>query len=265
MPKSAGLEFPAMLHGLSGAVLRRVRTKGRQWAGEYLKTGGFTPPQRMLPVSPGECLVLHPGADSNLIPHPRWRIHLFADVFSSLSQGVPKDERQRMDEVFESFCLNNPWGALYYVVSPPPPRSAERVARRLTALLRFWDVLQSPRYAFWFERQYTLEELVKDIYGKTLEAWCPQGPASVRAHLTLTVERMSRATREECMEAVLRMIPSLVAVDTEFKHRELLSDSGFLREHLRALSSKDFEDVSSAYPYTVTMQLADWDRALGRQ
>jgi hypothetical protein len=75
---------------------------------------------------------------------------------------------------------------------------------------------------------------------------------------------MSRATREDCLEAVLRVIPVLVEVDTEFKHREVLSDPGFLHERLSALSPKDFEDFSSAYKYTVTLQLAAWDRQLGR-
>jgi hypothetical protein len=139
------------------------------------------------------------------------------------------------------------------------------MANRRASVLRFWNVLQGPRYAFWsFEQKYTLEELMDDIYRKTLEAWCPGGLASVREHMALTVGRMSRATREDCMEALLRVIPALVEVDTEFKHREVLSDLGFLRERLAALPLKDFEDVSSAYTYTVTMQLADWDRALGR-
>jgi len=262
--QSPGLEFPAMFHGHTGAILRKVRAKGQGWGREYLKTGVFTQPRRMLQVPPGEVLIVDSGADSNLIPHPRWRVHLFADVFIGLNDSVPKDKRQSMEEAFESFCLSTPWGALYHAVSPPPVRSAERMARRLAALLRFWEVLQGPRYAFWFERKDTLDELVEDIYGMTLDAWCPRGPASVREHLMLTVERMSRATREDCLEAVLRLMPVLVEEDTGFKHREELSDSGFLRERLAALPPKDFEKVSSAYKYTVTMQLADWDRALER-
>ncbi|ATB34800.1 hypothetical protein CYFUS_000207 [Cystobacter fuscus] len=262
--QSPVLEFPAMLHGPIGAILRAVRAEGRRWAREYLKRGAFTQPRRMLQVPPGEVLIMHSGAEFDITPHPRWRVHLFDDIFMSLNDGVPKEERQRMEESFESFCLSTPWGALHLAVSPPPPRSAERMAKRFAALLRFWDVLQGPRYAFWFDRKYTLDELVRDIYGMTLEAWCPGGSASVREHLTLTVEHMSRATQEDCMEAVLRVIPVLVEVDTEFKHREELSDLGFLREHLCALSPRDFEDVSSAYKYTVTMQLAAWDRALGR-
>jgi len=254
-----------MLHGLIGDVLRKVRAKGQGWSREYLKTGSFSQPRQMLQVPPGGVLIMDSGADFDGTPHSRWRVHLFADVFVSLDEGVPEEERQRMEEAFESFCLSTPWGALYHAVSPPPPRSAERMSRRLAALLRFWEMLQGPRYAFWsFEQKYTLEALMEDLYGKTLEAWCPGGPASVREHMALTVERMARATREDCMEAVLRVIPVLVEVDTEFKHREVLSDPGFLREHLDALPPKDFEALSSAYKYTVTMQLAAWDRALGR-
>jgi hypothetical protein len=139
------------------------------------------------------------------------------------------------------------------------------MANRLASVLRFWDVLQGPRYAFWsFDQKYTLEELMDDIYRKTLEAWCPGGPASVREHLALTVERMSRATREDCLEAVLRVIPVLVEGDTDLKHHEVLSDPDFLRERLRALSPEDFEGFSSAYKYAVAVRLAAWDRELGR-
>jgi hypothetical protein len=38
--------------------------------------------------------------------------------------------------------------ALYHAVSPPPLRSAERMANRFASLFRFWDVLQGPRYVY---------------------------------------------------------------------------------------------------------------------
>jgi len=138
------------------------------------------------------------------------------------------------------------------------------MANRLASVLHFWEVLQGPRYAFRFSKKYTLEELMEDIYRKTLEAWCPGGPTAVREHLTLTVERMARANREECLEAVLRVIPAMVEVDTSLKHREVLSDPGFLRERLCALPANKFESLSSAYTYAVNGQLYAWDRELGR-
>ncbi|HEX8434578.1 hypothetical protein [Archangium sp.] len=262
--QSPVLEFPAWLYGTTAAILRKVRAEGHSWAREYLETGTFPQPRQMRQVPSGEVLVMHSGAEDFDWARPRWRVHLLLSVFSSLDECVPKEERQRTENAFESFCLSTPWGALYHAVSPPPLRSAERMANRLASVLRFWDVLQGPRYAFWFGKKYTLEELMEDIYRKTLEAWCPGGPASVREHLALTVERMSRATREDCLEAVLRVIPVLVEGDTDLKHHEVLSDPDFLRERLRALPLEDFEDFSSAYKYTVAVQLAAWDRELGR-
>ncbi|PTL84816.1 hypothetical protein [Vitiosangium sp. GDMCC 1.1324] len=262
--QSPVLEFPAWLYGTIAAIRRKARAEGRWWAREYIKTGVFPQPRQMRQVPSCEVLVMHSGAEGFDWASPRWRMHMFSAVFMDLNEGVPKEEHQRMRKAFESFCLSTPWGALCHAVSPPPLRSAERMANRLASVLRFWDVLQGPRYAFWPGKKYTLEELMDDIYRKTLEAWCPGGPASVREHMALTVERMARATREDCLEAVLRLMPVLVEVDPEFKHREELSDPGFLRERLSALSSERFEDISSAYKYTVTIQLADWDRELGR-
>ncbi|OJH42441.1 hypothetical protein [Cystobacter ferrugineus] len=262
--QSPVLEFPAWLHGTTAAILRKVRAEGKWWAREYLKTGAFPPPRQMLRVRPGEVLVMHSGADFDL-DRTGWWVHLFGEVSTHLDECILTEERQRTESAFEDFCLSTPWGALYHAASPPPPHSAERMAKRLASLIRFWEALQGPRYAFRFGKKYTLEELMEDIWRKTLEAWCPRGPASVREHLALTVERMARATREECLEAVLRVMPSVVEMDTDLKHREELRDPGFLCERLSALPPKKFEELSSAYSYALSIQLWDWNRVLERE
>ncbi|MCY1080985.1 hypothetical protein [Archangium lansingense] len=262
--RSPALEFPAMLFGTKATTRRKVSAEGHWWARQYLETGAFPQPRQMRQVLPGEVLVMHSGADFDT-GDPRWRMHVFVEVFMGLDEGVPEEELPRMRDAFESFCLSTPWGALDHAVSPPPPQSAERMANRLASVLRFWEVLQSLRYAFWsFDQKYTLEELMDDIYRRTLEAWCPGGPAPVREHLALTVERMARATREECLEAVLRVMSGIVEVDTDIKHREVLGDPDFLRERLSALPPRKFEALSSAYKYAVATQLSDWDRKLER-
>jgi len=258
------LEFPAMLHGSNAAVRRKVSAEGQWWAREYLETGAFPPPRRMRQVQTGEVLVMHSGAQFGA-PRSCWRVSMFGEVFMDLNEGVPDEEYPRTRAAFESFCLSTPWGALYHAVSPNPRHGAGHVANRLASVLRFWEVLQGPRYAFWsFHQPYTLEELMDDIYRMTLEAWCPGGPASVREHLALMVERMARATREECLEAVLRVMPAVVELNTHLKHREVLKDPAFLRERLRVLPPEKFEDFSSADKYAVNGQLWDWDRELGR-
>ena len=108
------LEFPAMLYGSATAIRRKVRAEGQWWAREYLKTGAFPQPRQMRQVPPGEVLVMHSAEFDST--RPRWRIYQFTGVFMGLNEGV--------QEAFESFCLNTPWGALYHAVSPPPPRSA---------------------------------------------------------------------------------------------------------------------------------------------
>ncbi|PTL84914.1 hypothetical protein [Vitiosangium sp. GDMCC 1.1324] len=263
--QSSVLEFPAWLYDTIAAIRRKARAEGRWWAREYRKTGAFPLPRQMRQVPPGEVLVMHSAAEDFDGSRPRWRMHMFGDVFMDLNEGVPKEERQRMRDAFESFCLGTPWGALHYTVSPSPPRSAERVANRLASVLRFWDVLQGPRYVYRLPgTHHTIDGLMEYIYRKTLEAWCPGGPASVREHMALTVERMARATREDCLEAVLRVMPVVVEANTDLKHREALSDPDFLRERLSALPPEDFEDISSADRYAVNGQLYVWDRELGR-
>jgi hypothetical protein len=87
----------------------------------------------------------------------------------------------------------------------------------------------------------------------------------VREHLALTVERMARATREDCLEVALRVLPVLSRKDAHLKHRETLGDQDFLRERLNALPPADWEDVSSGYVYALSGPLCAWDRELGRQ
>ncbi len=262
--QSTVLKFPAWLHGTTAAILRKARAEGKWWAREYLKTGAFPEPRQLLPVQPGEVLVMHAGAEFGA-PHSCWRMHLFAEVFTHLDECVPEEAHQRTEEAFESFCLSTPWGALHHAVSPLPPWSAERMAVRLASVLRFWDVLQGPRYAFWsFDDNSTLDGLMEERWRKTLEAWCPGGHTPVREHLALTVERMARATREDCLEAVLRVIPAVVEMNRDLKNRDVLRDPAFLRERLGTLSSKKFESLSSACKYAVNGQLYAWDRELGR-
>jgi hypothetical protein len=263
--RSPALEFPAMLYGTKAAIRREVSNEGHWWARQYLETGAFPLPRQMRQVPPGEVMVMHAAAEGFDWALPRWRMHVFIEVFTRLEEDVPEEELPRMREAFESFCLNTPWGAIYHAVTQSPHRSAERMASRLASVLRFWEVLQGLRYAFWsFEQKYTLEELMDDIYRMTLEAWCPGGPAPVREHLSLMVERLSRATREECLEAVLRVMPGIVELNTDLKNREVLGDPDFLRERLSALPPEKFERISSAYKYAVSRQLWDWDRELGR-
>ncbi|MFY0582427.1 hypothetical protein ACN28S_56415 [Cystobacter fuscus] len=96
--QSPVLEFPVMLHGSIGTVRRQVSAEGRRWTREYLETGGFSLPRRMLQVPPGELLEMLSASVFDVTSRPRWRIHMFVDVFMHLNEGVPEAEYPRARE-----------------------------------------------------------------------------------------------------------------------------------------------------------------------
>ncbi|HYO71866.1 MAG TPA: hypothetical protein VEU33_37890 [Archangium sp.] len=215
-------------------------------------------------MKPGELVLAHTLSDFLTKEQPAWRLHLFLDVLGGLGEDVEGQEWQQMEEAYEVFCRATAWGSLFHVLEPGAPRSAERMAARLGALLHHWDPLQLPRYLHKkLGGAYTLGELLEEIYGRTLEAWCPGG-RPVRGHIEVVVERMARATRQECIEAVLRLIPHVLAQPSRLKHREILGDPVLQRERLTTLLPEQFERFSSADAFAVYEQLASWDRELGR-
>ncbi|HEX8536451.1 MAG TPA: hypothetical protein VF664_03230, partial [Cystobacter sp.] len=62
----------------------------------------------------------------------------------------------------------------------------------------------------------------------------------------MAAERMARATREDCIEAIFREMPRALAHAGHLKHRKLVADPAFQRERLVTLDSWSFERVSGA-------------------
>lgn len=256
------LEFPALLYGPSSAIVRKGRREGRRYAEHYLKHGTFPLPTQMREVLPGEVVFTEPFADFSR-EAPAWRLHLFLEVISGFDDTVGMQEWRRLRPLLEATCRETPWGALYHAVQPSAPQSAERMAARLAAVLRFWDLLSLARYRhIELEVDYTLEQLMQLRYGRTFEAWCPKISGSVREHMEATVERMARATREDCLQAVLRLVPYILTGPFKLKHREVLGDPAFLPERFATLAPELFDELSSAYPSPVYAQVRSWDKDL---
>jgi hypothetical protein len=98
---------------------------------------------------------------------------------------------------------------------------------------------------------------------RAMEAWCPGNEASVRARLETAATRMAQATKEDCIEAILREIPRALAHAHRLKHRAVLADPAFLRQRLATLGPEPFEHVSGACTADLIAQLYDWDHQLG--
>jgi hypothetical protein len=144
--------------------------------------------------------------------------------------------------------------------------SAERVALRLQAVLRFWELLQSARYLFKrLNVVLTLEELMIAGCDWAMDAWGPAKETPVRVRLETATEFMARATREDSIEAILRQLPRALAHAPGLKHRDVLADPAALRKRLEMLAPAVFERVSGACTPDLLGQLSAWDRELEKQ
>ena len=219
-------------------------------------------PRKVREVALGEVVHTHTLSDLSK-ESASWKLYHFHDYLVGVADNWRSEEALRRGDAFDEFLLGTPWGALYHAVEPSAPWSAERMAQRLAAVLRFWDTLQLPRYLHkQLDRHLGLEELVHEIYGRTMEAWGPRGSASVREHLEITVERMRQASTEDCTEAVMRLVPVLLRWRHHLKHPDVLHDPTYLRKALVALSPEQLERFSSAEASAVFEQLYAWERRL---
>ncbi|WNG44747.1 hypothetical protein F0U60_12095 [Archangium minus] len=261
--QSASLQLPSFLHGTFRSVQQKTHQEGVRCGEQYRKDGTFPSPRQMVELPPGEVVVAHEVVDFQR-ERPAWRLYMVSHVMGDLAQDGQKSFPVRHD--YEAFFRETAWGALFFATTHMGAVSAERTARRLQAVLRFWEPLQCARYLF---NQpgvpQTLEEVMVAACGWAMDAWCPVGDASVRSRLEGAAERMARATREDCIEAIFREMPRALALARKLKHREVVADPAFQRERLASLDARSFERVSGALTGELIGLLYDWDQELGLQ
>jgi hypothetical protein len=263
--QSSSLQLPAFLHGSYSAVQQKTRREGLRCGAQYREDGTFPAPRQMLEVPPGEVVVGRGVVDFQR-ERPAWRLYMVSDVMSGLSEALEWQNTFPVRDAYEAFFRETAWGALYFTTSLDAPRSAERMALRLQAVLRFWEPLQSVRYLFSSPNAaLTLEELMVASCDWAMDAWCPVGEASVRMRLETVAERMARATRGDCIEAIFREMPRALAHARDLKHRDVVADPSFQRERLATLEPLAFERVSGACTSDLLEKLYDWDYELGLQ
>ncbi|WP_375769794.1 hypothetical protein NR798_02610 [Archangium gephyra] len=261
--KSSSLQLPSFLHGTFPLVHQKTAKEGMQCGEQYLRDGTFPVPQQMREVPPGEVVVAHEVIDFQR-ERPAWRLYMVSNVKNSLYEALAGQNAIPARDAYEAFFRETAWGALYFAIDPSSPESAERTAVRLQAVLRFWEPLQSVRYLFKNPgTEHTLEELMVAACGWAMEAWCPEGGTSTLSRLETAAARMAHATREDCIEAILRNMPRALTSSRSLKHRNVLADPIFQRERLAMLNPRAFDRVSGACTADLIGQLYDWDRELG--
>jgi hypothetical protein len=255
--------MPAFLHGSFMAMARKTSKEGRRCGDQYRKDGSFPAPCELLEVPPGEVVIAHEVVDFQR-ERPAWRLYMVGNVISAICEALDWQNSFKVGDEYEAFCRESAWGALYFTLSQTAPMSAQRVALRLQAMLRFWEPLQSARYLFKkLNAVLTLEELMVAGCDWAMDAWCPEGTASVHTRLEAAAERMARATREDSIEAMLRQMPRALVHARDLKHRDILTDPVLLRQHLTTLDPAAFERMSAACTPDLLEHLYDWDHQLG--
>ncbi|WNG44580.1 hypothetical protein F0U60_11095 [Archangium minus] len=263
--ETSSLQLPSFLHGTYRSIQQKTRMEGLRCAEQYKKDGVFSAPSQMLEVRLDD-VVLTQGVADFQHERPVWRLYMVSDVMSALWEALDSQNSIVVRDAYEAFFRGTAWGALYFALEQMGPVSAPRTAQRLQAVLRFWEPLQSVRYLFkTLGTELSLEDLMKASSGWAMDAWCPVGEASVRSRLEVAAERMARATRDECIEAIFRQLPQALAHAGKLKHRQILADPAYQRERLATLDSRFFERVSAARTGDLIWLLVNWDHELGLQ
>jgi hypothetical protein len=258
------LQLPAFLHGQYNAIENAAKAEGLRCAAQYQLSSTFPPPMGMKPVAPGDIVFTHNVADIQ-DEHPAWRLYMASEVVMTLCD-VKNDHH--LGDIYETAFRQTAWGALYFALSGSAPESAGRTARRLQAVLGFWDSLQHGKYVYQKLNTFlTLEELLTTACGWAMYAWCPEEGGSVYSRIETVSERMVRATKEDCVEAILRQLPHIFSfVDgSKLTHPEVVTHPAAWREHLTTLDPAAFERISGVRPAEVLRKLYQWDRQLDAQ
>ena len=261
------LQLPSFLHGPRAVVSRKVRAEGRRCAKFYQAHGSFPHPRELLPIVPGDIVFTRNSVDFEP-ERPAWRPYLLTELVMSLCEALDKKNHVQLSDSYETVFRQTAWGALYFITAELAPESAERTALRIQAVLGSWESLQHGRYRFKKLNTFLgLEELMLEACGWALDAWSPKGAGSVRERLEVASTRMARATREDCVNAILGQLPRLFPlVDRQqLSHPEVVTQLSSWREYLATLDVTKFERISGGCPAWVLERLYLWDREISFQ
>lgn len=258
------LLMPEFLHGTFMTVDRKTRKEGERCGEQYRQDGSFPLPRELLEVPAGTVVMAHEVADFQR-ERPAWRLYMASNVADRLFETLDWQNTLQVGDAFEAFCGQEAWGALHFAVAQTAPHSSQRTALRLQAVLRFWEPLESVRYLFSSPHlPLTLEELLTTACGWAMDSW-NSGGAPVRERLERAVARMANATREDCLEAIVRQLPLAIAAARELKHRDWLAEPTLLRQRFASLDPDTFERVSGAATPELLSQLYAWSSRGGEE
>ncbi len=231
------LLFPAFLYGDNATCRRLWRAEAKKWGTRFEAHGDFPEP-KLIPVQPGSVIWTNDGAAEMLMlgdherrKKPHWHFYHLKLLDAEASPGGPA--RALFDAAYEDFVRRYPWGALALIIDRRTNTTVDLVARRLEAVLSFWEQLDTLRYIDLHLKKLDLAALITFYTHEFVLAWAdaPIG-RPVKEVLRETMERMRNASEDEIQKRMMRRLHEVIDTDPNLKHREWLKSSGVLEADL---------------------------------
>ena len=259
------MEMPSYLFGTFNTAHQQALEEGRRCAEHYLKNGSIPSAAELRAVQPGSLVIVQEVVDF-LRDRPAWRLYMVRDALRGLRKTLNLPNAFHISDMYESLYRTTPWGSLYYATAQVAPYDVRTYALRLKAVDRTWEALESAHYLFRSpSTPLSLEELMMDACGWAVTAWCPEARGEFRLRLQTATGRMERATREDCIEAILRQVPHALPLARDLEHPQALADLNLWRERIVSLDAEDFARISAALPANLLECVYSWDREFGVQ
>ncbi len=276
------LLFAAFVYGDHSVCRRKMKAEAIKWAKRYEQRGDFPEP-KMISVPLGSVMYcdrssfemlamgfqFHVESATTLITQrfvpttleigppmkghdAQWYFYLVDDLASetSMSLTIPFEEKPRFRIAYEASVCRYPWGALSFVINPPMnmPETIDVVARRLEAVLSFWEKLDRLQYIDRYLKKITLSELMFFYYEGTIRMWGDASVGSVKDALRAVAEQMRTATEDEIHTRMMRRLHEVIDTDPNLKHREWLKSSSVLEADLARMKETNldwYEDMKT--------------------
>jgi hypothetical protein len=270
---SHSLLVPAFTYGDRTTCQRKMKAEAKKWAKRYLEQGDF-PEVKLIPIAPGSLVFTDEDA-ANFIGHGysysedrntvfidlgakqqglnvQWRWYMINKLQSEASSMLKqdRDEYDAFLRAFETHVGRYPWGALVVAIKHAMYNSIEAVSRRVEAVFRFWELLDTVKYINVFKRRLSLGEIMAFHFQDHVAMWVDQPTGNIRIDLRTAIDQMRKASEDEIRARLIKRLRELVDIERDLKHRDWLKSPGVIEAELIATENRKrewYEDLTSGH------------------
>lgn len=244
----------------TAAAADRCRGLGLAWA-----RAGCTDPIPVRLIGPHELVVLTAAAPDG--PGPR--LHLAADFLAgaraggaSSSAAAPGSGADVVADAVLGHLREQAWGVATWLTGRRGPDSPSEVTSMIPALVRHWDALAPLRYRLTGPEATGFTTVVAEGLAGLLAMWLDRPGADLRADVLTSAEALAGAGPAVREERTIRRLVELASTNPRLRHRDRLTDSGFLVSELAAVDPLERDALAAGDTAAALTFLIGTDRYL---